>query len=196
MFYELEDDLHSIYDSLVDTGLALGRSPGRYYDRGKSVTDAFKQYKGHGGAGKMLDRVDLTVRTAAPNVVTLNFEPIEFAGSGRSLFLLPDQVLVQQGRTFGAIPYGQLKCTVRRSRFITEKVPAGVQPVDQTWKYLNKSGGPDRRYKDNYQIPVIPITEIDFIGPAGFEFQTAFTDSQAVDRFVSSYRELVDALPA
>lgn len=195
LFYELEDDLSERYEALVQIGQQLGQSPGRYYDSHEEATDPHRQYKGHGGAGKLLDRKALTVRAAQPEAVSLNFEPIEFAGPGRSLFLLPDQVLVQQGSVYAAVAYRELAARVRQGRFITEDVPRGVHPVDHSWKYLNKKGGPDRRYKENRQLPVLAVAEIDFIGPAGFEFHTAYTDLRSVAAFSAAFEALKDTLP-
>lgn len=195
LFYDLDDDLLGVYDDLVDAATALGRSPGRYYDRQEMDLDARERNKGHGGASGLVDRSHLEVRTATPAAVTLNFEPPELATEQRSLFLLPDQVLVQQGASYAAIPYRSIKIHRRPGRFLTPNVPYGVTPVDYTWKYVNKSGQPDRRYKDNPQIPIISIVELDFHGPAGFEFHTAFTDSDAADRFTAAFAAHQAALP-
>jgi DNA polymerase-3 subunit epsilon len=195
LFYELDDFMLGLYDAVVDRGVALGLSPGRYYDAAQRSTDSHSQYKGHGGAASLLDRKSLEVRTAPPAAVTLNFEPLVLVGSGRSMFVLPDQLLVQQGHRYGVVPLAQLRVQLSRTRFITDEVPAGVQPVAQTWKYLNKTGGPDRRYKDNHQIPIIAVTEIDFFGPADFQFHTAFTDDTSARAFAEALTQLTRALP-
>lgn len=195
LFYDLDEDLMGVYNELVDATDALGRSPGRYYDRQETTLDPRSRNKGHGGASGLVDRAQLEVRTASPAAVTLNFEPPEFAAAQRSLFLLPDQVLVQQGTSYAAIPYRSIKIDRRPGRFLTQNVPYGVTPVDYTWTYRNKSGGPDRRYNNNPQIPIISIVEIDFHGPAGFEFHTAFTDSNAAARFAAAFAAHQAALP-
>lgn len=195
LFYELESDLHEIYDALLETGLRLGVSPGRYYDSHEVATDPQSQYKGHGGASTLLDRSSLVVCAATPPAVSLNFEPLEFTGLKRSLFLLPDQALLRQGTSYAAIPYLGLQARVQVARFITDKVPKGVSPVDSTWQYVNKKGGPDRRYKENREIPIIEVAEIDFLGPGGFEFHTAFTDFDAVDGFSAAFEAFKKALP-
>ena len=33
-------------------------------------------------------------------------------------------------------------------------IPSYARIVDHTWKYVNKSGGPDKRFSDNKQLPV------------------------------------------
>jgi hypothetical protein len=46
-------------------------------------------------------------------------------------------------------------------RFLeTETPPKDSQMLGQTWLYLNKGGGPDRRYKDNRVVPILEYAEI------------------------------------
>ncbi|MFP3435632.1 hypothetical protein SB781_38380, partial [Paraburkholderia sp. SIMBA_061] len=51
--------------------------------------------------------------------------------------------------------YSDLNVRWQDSRFIeTEHVPGDARIVDHTWAHPNKSGGPDRRFKNNRQIPI------------------------------------------
>ncbi len=36
----------------------------------------------------------------------------------------------------------------------TEGVPSDSKIVGRTWKYVNKKGGPDKRFKDNRELPI------------------------------------------
>lgn len=128
--------------------------------------------------------------------MALNFDPPEFVAPERSLFLLPDQGLVRQGVQYASIPLRALEAHVHVSRFITTAVPGGVQPVDYTWTYVNKSGGPDGRYKNNPQLPIIEVGEIDFYGPGGFQFHTGFTSVDAVHRFADAFEATKAVIPA
>ena len=40
--------------------------------------------------------------------------------------------------------------------------PRDAEVVDHTWQYVNKSGKPDKRFKDNRQLPVCSYDEIIF----------------------------------
>jgi hypothetical protein len=52
---------------------------------------------------------------------------------------------------------------------IVETVPPDAIVVGQTWKYVNKKGGPDRRFKDNQQLPICLFDEIGMISNSGFK---------------------------
>ncbi len=44
----------------------------------------------------------------------------------------------------------------RLTTFIeNEAVPSDANVVGSTWHYVNKSGGPDRRFNNNAQLPVV-----------------------------------------
>ncbi|MDD3825642.1 MAG: J domain-containing protein, partial [Anaerolineae bacterium] len=78
------------------------------------------------------------------------------------LFFLPDQVYVFQGGRYGAVSYNTLKAGVSSTRFIeTETVPSDATVVDRTWRYVRKDGGPDMRFRNNRQIPVVEYGHIE-----------------------------------
>lgn len=50
----------------------------------------------------------------------------------------------------------------RSARLIEEETPpAEATVVDQTWRYLNRNGGPDRRFNDNRELPIGLYGKID-----------------------------------
>ena len=57
--------------------------------------------------------------------------------------------------------YRDLRVSIRDQRFIeSDGVPSDAKVVDRTWKYVNKKGGPDRRFKDNRELPICLYEEI------------------------------------
>jgi hypothetical protein len=61
-----------------------------------------------------------------------------------------------------------LRIIASPSRFIEEQgVPSDATVVGQTWKYVNKKGGPDKRFKGNRQLPIALYEEIHLTSPTG-----------------------------
>jgi hypothetical protein len=51
--------------------------------------------------------------------------------------------------------------TASTTRFIeSDRVPHDAAQVGQTWQYANVGGGPDRRFKNNRQIPIMNYAEL------------------------------------
>lgn len=46
-------------------------------------------------------------------------------------------------------------------------MPRDAEVVDRTWRYVNKSGGPDKRFKDNRQIHVCRYEQISLSSSTG-----------------------------
>jgi hypothetical protein len=86
----------------------------------------------------------------------------------RRLYLLPDRILVYDGRRVGAVEYNALRLESATTRFIEdESPPTDAQQVDSTWKYVNKKGGPDRRFNDNRQLPIMQYGELRWSSASG-----------------------------
>jgi len=63
------------------------------------------------------------------------------------------------------------------------------QQVDTTWRYVNVKGGPDRRYKDNRQLPVMLYGEVEIGTSAGLHWLLQCSRPDAVEMFVSTLRQ-------
>lgn len=63
----------------------------------------------------------------------------------------------------GAVSYRTLDVSVTRQQFIEESgVPGVATVVGHTWRYVNRSGGPDRRFSNNPQLPICMYDELHF----------------------------------
>jgi hypothetical protein len=67
----------------------------------------------------------------------------------------------------GAVGYKELRVAVSQTRFIEDSAPRDAQVVDHTWRYVNKKGGPDRRFANNPQLPVCLYDKIHFGSSSG-----------------------------
>jgi hypothetical protein len=79
---------------------------------------------------------------------------IGFATGGPFLFIFPDRCVAQVGGRFQDLG----KCfnvNASTTNFREEEAaPRDGEIIGRTWRYVNKSGGPDRRFNDNRQIPI------------------------------------------
>ena len=82
-----------------------------------------------------------------------------------------------QGSKIGALNYSDINTNAYTTRFIeSEGVPRDAQVVGQTWKYVNKSGGPDRRFKDNRQLPICLYGELELSSTSGLNTVIMFSN--------------------
>lgn len=124
--------------------------------------------KYHAGASHLLRRKPTSVRRTEPPYVKTNVETIAIGVGRQTLYFLPDRVLVYEPSGVGAVGYQELLVEVGQTQFIEEdSVPRDAKVVSRTWKYTNKSGGPDKRFKDNREIPVCLYEEIALTSSTG-----------------------------
>jgi uncharacterized tellurite resistance protein B-like protein len=124
--------------------------------------------KYHAGAGQLVNRRRLSVGLRNPPYVRTNL-CVPFLPFGQhSLYLLPDRILVYASSGVGAVAYNTLSLSINTSRFIEDgAVPHDAAVVDHTWRYVNKSGGPDRRFNNNRQLPICNYEELRITSSTG-----------------------------
>ena len=116
--------------------------------------------------------------------------PIVDNGSVQLFFYPKYLIVVNSPSTFSVIPYSSVAMRAHRQRFNEdETVPNDAKLVDYTWKYVNKSGGPDRRFADNKQIPVLEYGDVT-LSYAGNQLRMLFSNSDALIDFVDAFTEL------
>jgi len=147
--------------------------------------------KYHAGASSLVRRNVTAVRRAAPPFVRTNVPIFSVAAGVRTLYFLPDHLLVYDGRNIGAVSYGSVDLRVVRQRFIeSDGVPRDATVVDYTWRYVNKSGGPDRRFNNNPRIPICLYDELHFGTISGLNEVVQLSRSGVAEGFAAAVRHL------
>ncbi len=92
--------------------------------------------------------------------------------------------------SFSVIPYSSVSLNGLRRRFNEEEsLPADSKHLGYTWKYVNKSGGPDKRFADNKQLPVMEYGDLT-IKYAANSSRFQFSNSDALVAFADSFAEI------
>ena len=93
------------------------------------------------------------------------------------LLFLPDKLLILQGSKIGALNYSDIDFDGHTTRFIEdEKVPKDATIVDQTWQYVNKSGGADKRFKNNKKLPICLYGKLEMTSASGLDTVIMFSN--------------------
>ena len=155
-------------------------------------------WKRNAGASHLITRKVIRLSYGAPTVVKTNVALPSIVGGRQSIYFLPDVVLVAEGNRAGAVSYKRLAVSWGQTVFIEDGgVPGDAQVVGHTWKYVNKKGGPDRRFNNNRQIPEVKYQLMAIHGPGSL--QKLLHISQVADRVgfdarLERLRSLIGAL--
>lgn len=153
--------------------------------------------KYHAGANSLVTRKEVTFGRGLPPRVKCNLEVPLIRATKISLYFMPECVLAYSGSGVGAIAYKDLQVYGNQQRFIEdESVPHDAQIVDRTWKYVNKKGGPDKRFKDNRELPIALYEEIHLQSSSGLNEVFQASRHSTSDGFKSAIRSMAAVLPA
>lgn len=111
--------------------------------------------KTHAGADRSITRIPCTIKKGCPFYIKTNVDTIELKLRKETLIILPDKVFVICGKRVVLVDYKDFHISVSSCSFReNEKVPGDAKVVGTTWQYVNANGTPDRRFKNNRQIPI------------------------------------------
>ncbi len=188
LFYDLEapvlpavESLHTAFDGLracARTWLieAEGRSADSKYTAGADTT---------------VRRNTVRLTVGPPPYFKTNVPILSVPAGRQRLFFLPDRLLVYDSTGIGAVAYDQLELNASQSRFVeSDRVPADARVVDRTWRYVNKSGGPDRRFRDNPELPIALYEELLIRSASGLNEKLQFSRIGASASFIAAIQQL------
>jgi hypothetical protein len=76
------------------------------------------------------------------------------------------------------------------ANFIEEEtVPTDTRVLRQTWKKANKDGSPDRRFANNYQIPVVEYGRLAIRSASGLNEEYMLSKFAAVAQFGAVWKQ-------
>jgi hypothetical protein len=127
-------------------------------------------WKRNAGASHLITRNPVRLSYGVPSVIKTNVDLPCIVGGCQNIYFLPDIVLVTEGNRAGAVSYQQLAVLWTNSVFLEgDDVPPDAQVVGHTWQYVNKKGSPDRRFKNNRQIPKVLYQYMGVQGTGGLQ---------------------------
>jgi hypothetical protein len=140
-------------------------------------------WKRNAGATTLSRRKKADVRFDKPSCISGNSKFPALRLGKDEIYLLPDAALIIVGGSVAAVHYRDLEVSHSKTRFIEEDdVPADSPIVGQTWRYVNKKGGPDRRFNFNKELPICVYGEMSFRSEGGLNCKIHCSNPAAPDR--------------
>lgn len=118
--------------------------------------------------------------------------------NGGDIFLYPGFVLyfVSVG-AFALLEYKDVKLNFSGTQFFEEEsVPRDSKVVGQTWFKTNKDGTQDKRFKNNYQIPIVRYGKIVLSSTTGLNEEYMISNAEQTEAFANAWKQFVLALRA
>jgi hypothetical protein len=149
-------------------------------------------WKRNAGASSILTRKRIAIRPACPPFIKTHIEVYGILLDSMQLFFLPDQILVFQGGKYSAVSYGALQAHASPTRFIEDaNVPSDSAIVGRTWQYVRKDGGPDLRFSNNRQIPIVQYGYIEIASQSGMNLNLQVSNLLHAQQFGQALYEYI-----
>ncbi|MBK9968424.1 MAG: DUF4236 domain-containing protein [Holophagales bacterium] len=165
LFYDFDPDAERRFQSLHDAVHELKDVSALWII--ESAADVH-DWKRNAGAKRTIKRLTTRPKLSRPPNIKTNIDIPTLKSHAQSLHFMPDRLLVFEGSTCGAVAYDELSVEISPTRFIEDgSVPADAEIVDHTWRYPNRSGGPDARFNGNRKIPIALYDLVVLSSPSG-----------------------------
>jgi hypothetical protein len=192
--YSLDDTASQIADAISQAFADLKQCAFIWLISAKGGTSDWKR---NAGASALIKRQRIYPRAKRPSCIrgSLSFPCITIGAE--ELYFLPDAMLVIKSNAVTALSYPDFSISWRQTRFIEdESAPRDTTVVGQTWQYLNKKGGPDRRFGSNRQLPICLYGEMAFESPGGLNGMLHCSNPSGGDRLAKVLEILRDLGPS
>jgi len=194
LLYDMTPEFEEQYRKLHDAIERLASADGIWHVTHKGRTPDAKYFA---GANELIRRSSIRFRFSPPPFVKTNLPPPSLPVGRQTLYFFPDRLLVFDTNTVGAVSYNDLEFDIGEINFIEENgVPRDAIVVEHTWKYVNKKGGPDRRFRDNRQLPVARYQAVHLRSRTGLNELVHISKLNLVQAVIRAVRDLNDAMAA
>jgi hypothetical protein len=181
--YDLVHDYRECYRALLDGFESfLGAHAVWLVEAETDVSDP----RYHGGTERHFQRTPSRPVKAAPENIRTNILPPLLPAGRQRLYFMPDRILVYDEHGIGAVDYADVSIESDSVKLVEDLAPPrDGNAVGRTWQFVNKNGEPDRRFRDNPELPVMEYGSLHLRCGNGLN-----------ERFITSTPRAADALAA
>ncbi len=140
--------------------------------------------KVNAGAGRNVKQAVCKIEKTTPFYINTNIDTIQIKLYKEILIFLPDKVFIIRKGKVGLVNYEDVSISVSQTRFIeSDSVPRDAIVVGSTWQYVNKNGTPDKRYKNNRQLPICQYGVVYLNSDTGLNVEMQFSNVNKTQDF-------------
>lgn len=154
--------------------------------------------KTRSAASSSVTRTTVSFERDQLDYINTKYIPLKLNNAnGGSLYIYPGFLVMPSkiSTAFALIDFRDLRFEHHAQRFIEkEGVPSDSQVIDQTWRYVNKNGSPDRRFSNNYQIPIVRYYEINFKTEKGLNESYQISNPETGQAFATAFEKYSESL--
>lgn len=140
-------------------------------------------------ASRVIDRHPVRLEFSATDLIRFPGRAMRFENvNGDDILIYPGVAVIPRvDGAFALIDIRELSISAGNSPFQEEDgVPKDAEVIGHTWAKANKDGSPDRRFKDNHQIPICRYGRLTFQSGSGVTEEYMFSNAAAAEAFAAA----------
>jgi Protein of unknown function (DUF4236) len=148
-------------------------------------------------ANRTVNRHPVAFEFSSTDLIQFSGRAMRFENvNGDDILIYPGVAVIPRADgVFALIDIRELQVTFDVVRFHEiEGVPRDAKVVGHTWAKTNKDGSPDRRFKENYEIPICLYGQFAFRSQTGVTEEYMISDANTALAFVDSMNAYKKAL--
>ena len=188
LFYEIESDTEVLLERLLRSFDSIANCSAAWHI---SAVGQVTDWKRNAGAGHLVNRKNISLTVANPPYIKTNVATPCIPLGKQTLYFFPDKIIIVDGNSVGALSYKNLQIDSYSGRFIEDgNVPRDAQVVDKTWKFVNKKGGPDKRFNNNRELPIVLYEETSIKSHSGLNGRLQLSKVGVMSNFEAAISKL------
>lgn len=179
MDYEMDAEIKVNYENYCAAWGVVNESKGKWQQiTSIAVTD--RKYQA--GANKAVDLKPMTITHKLPAFMKTNVNAYCVNMHSEKLIILPDKLLIIRKGRIGAISYDDISIEYSKRNIIGGTVCRDSEIVGTTWRYVNRNGGPDKRFKNNVQLKICKCGNIALKSDTGLNVVIVLSNNKIIDQ--------------
>lgn len=146
-------------------------------------------------ASYTINRKRTKLRLDKANFIKSDYDAFCFIkANGDILYLYPAfAMLYNNQNNFGLVELSELEIHFDYTKFHeSENLPNDTEVIGRVWYKENNDGSPDKRFKNNYQIPVVRYGELTFKSKTGINEVFIFSNAKLAEAFAITFKKYLN----
>lgn len=193
--FDLPENLKDAFSRVCDAAAMLSRSQRIWDTLSSTATD---RYRERTTASHSIQRKPVVISLGSCDLIESSWKvPYLMNANGGEMFIYPAFILYHVSHeAFALVDIRDANLDYTPTSFIEEEaIPTDAQLIGHTWKKANKDGSPDRRFANNYQIPILAYGDIRLTSKSGLHEEYLISNATAAQGFAQAWTAFKNALP-
>lgn len=189
----LSDQLEAAFGSLEDTYSEMINTK-KVWDI--TTSQSIDRVAHRTTAHNIIERKEVSLKRTSNNKIQCDYKALHFENAnGGDLYIFPQFLYIEKDDDFALIDLLDIELDFSLTRFIeSESVPGDTKIIDHAWAKSNKDGSRDKRFADNYQIPVVRYGELHLKSKSGLNEVYMTSNPESAHAFKKMFDDYKEAL--